>query len=145
MANSKESVDVKCSYKLQPQTLGSNLLGLNKKKSLETAVQLWEINGNNLILAMTMHNLAFFESEKLGVWKLNCQCGKAWDCEDQEVFNQCFRLVLERGKQQIALEGQNSTKRNCNVRTEEGGCMRDKSWTDTWRAAERNSLLFSTS
>lgn len=34
MANSKESVDVKCSYKLQPQTLGSNLLGLNKKKKV---------------------------------------------------------------------------------------------------------------
>lgn len=57
---------------------------------------------------MTMHNLAFFESEKLGVWKLNCQCWKVWDCEDQEVFNQCVRLVLERGRRQIALEGQNS-------------------------------------
>lgn len=144
MANSGESVDVKCSYKLQPQILGNYLLGLNKKKSLQTAVQLWEINGNNLILAMTMHNLAFFESEKLGVWKLNCQRWKVWDCEDQEVFNQSVRLVLKRGRKQIALEGQTPTKCNCSGRTEEGGCMRDKSWTDRWRAEEKKkkSLLF---
>lgn len=97
LSNSEDSVDVKSSYKLQPQILRNNLLSLNKK-SLQTAVQLWEINGNNLILAMTMHNVAFFESEKLGAWKLNCQCWKVWDCEDQEVFNQCVRLILERGR-----------------------------------------------
>lgn len=32
MATSGESVDVKCTYRLQPQILGNNLLGLNKKK-----------------------------------------------------------------------------------------------------------------
>lgn len=64
MATSGKSVDVKCTCKLQPRIVGNNLLGRDKKKkktSLQTAVQLWEINGNNLILAMTMHNLAFFE------------------------------------------------------------------------------------
>jgi len=124
MDNSGEFDDVKCSYKLQPQILGNNFLGHNKK-SLWTAVQLWEITGNNLILAMTMHNLAFFESEKLGVWKLNCQCRKVWDCEDQEVFNQCVRLILGRDRKQIGLEGRNSTKHNCSVRT------------DGWRAEEK--------
>lgn len=114
---------------------------LVKKASLETAVQLWEINGNNLILATTMHNLEFFESEKRGLWKLNCQCWKVWDCEDQEVFNQCVRLVLERGRKQIALEGQNSAECNCSVRTEEGGCMRDRSWAGRqWR--NKQSLPF---
>lgn len=92
---------------------------------------------------MTMHNLAFFESKKLGVWKLNCQRWKVWDCEDQEVFNQSVRFVLRRGRKQIALEGQTPTKCNCSVRTEEGGCTRDKSWTDGWRAEEKKkSLLF---
>lgn len=46
MANSVESVDVKCSYKLQPQILGNNLLGLNKKKrssdSCPTLGNKWE-------------------------------------------------------------------------------------------------------
>lgn len=34
MATSGESVDVKCTYRLQPQILGNNLLGLNKKKKV---------------------------------------------------------------------------------------------------------------
>lgn len=95
---------------------------------------------------MTMHNLAFFESEKLGDWKLNCQCWKVWDCEDQKVFNQCVRLVLERGRKKIALEGQNSTKCNCGVRTEEGGCRKDRSWMDRWRTVEeKKEFAFPTS
>lgn len=32
MATSGESVDVKCTCKLQPQTVGNNLLGRDKKK-----------------------------------------------------------------------------------------------------------------
>lgn len=137
MATSGESVDVKCTYRLQPQILGNNLLGLNKKKkkSSDSCPAL----GNKWEQFDFSHDNAqsgIFWIRKTWDWKLNCQCWEVWDCEDQKVFNQCVRLVLERGRKQIALEGQNSTKHNCSVRTEEGGCRKDRSWMDRWRTVE---------
>lgn len=73
MANCGEStLDANCSYKLQPQILRNNLLGLKKKKSSDSCPTLenkWEQFDFNHDNAQS----GIFESEKLGAWKLNCQ------------------------------------------------------------------------